>query len=283
MQKLLTDSLKLHKGGSSSKTHFKRTVLAYYRKFGRHTLPWRMTQDPYRILVSEVMLQQTQVDRVVPKYHIFLKQFPSFQKLSNATLGEVLRVWQGLGYNRRAKMLHACAEDVMRLYEGKLPKNQKALMQLPGIGPYTAGAVMTFAWNVPVPLIETNIRTVFIHHFYNEATDVTDEEILQLTEMYLDKKNPREWYWALMDYGSYLKKTVGNQNVRSKHYVQQSTFKGSDRQIRGAILRTLVLREESRLALHKKLPFDPTRIDAQLEKLSTEGMIIKKKRQYTLP
>ena len=269
---------------------FVATVWGYYRKNARHTLPWRNVpagrqgqRNPYRILVSEIMLQQTQVDRVIPKYESFLKRFPTVEKLSNASLGEVLREWQGLGYNRRAKMLHACAEQISRKHKGVFPKTHAELVKLPGVGNYTAGAIMAFAFNAGVPIIETNIRTVVIHHFFSDTTDVTDAEILDVVTRTLDNVNPREWYYALMDYGAYIKKEFGNPNGRSKHYVKQSTFKGSDRQIRGAILKLLSEKRRTRKMFHTALPFDAERIDAQLERLTEEGMIVHIKNTYTLP
>lgn len=258
-------------------------VSEYYAQHGRHNLPWRKTKNPYRILVSEVMLQQTQVDRVIPKYKSFLKRFPTVQDLAKASLGEVIKEWQGLGYNRRAKLLHQCAIEITQKFRGQTPKSHAELMKLPGIGHYTAGAIMAFAYNEPVPIIETNIRTVIIHHFFSDDIDISDKMILRLTERFLNTKNPREWYWAMMDYGAHLKKSVGNLNKRSKHYTKQSTFQGSDRQIRGAILRALTAHEESRLSLHRKLSFEIDRIDAQLERLKEEGMIIKKGQKYQLP
>lgn len=262
---------------------FVKTVWEYYERHGRRSLPWRLTKNPYRILVSEVMLQQTQVDRVIPKYKSFLKRFPTLTKLSEATLGDVLREWQGLGYNRRAKMLHGCAQEVVGAHKGKFPKTHAELMKLPGIGHYTAGAVLAFAYNIPIAIIETNIRTVYIHHFFHDATDISDKEIVQVAERTLDTENPREWYYALMDYGSYLKKSVGNPNSRSKHYVAQTSFKNSDRQIRGAILKFLTEKGMSRKALHAALAFDLQRIDEQLERLNAEKMIVKKGERYLLP
>jgi len=252
---------------------FVQTVQSFYVKEGRHTLPWRKTKNPYRILVSEIMLQQTQVDRVIPKYKAFLQRFPTLTKLREVSLGEVLKVWQGLGYNRRAKMLHACAMEVT-----VLPKTYEALQTLPGIGPYTAGAVMAFAYNVPVPIIETNIRTVYLHHFFKGKKGVSDAEILKKVERTIDTKHPREWYWALMDYGVFLKKKYGNPNVRGKGYTKQSTFKGSDREIRGAILRIL-----SNGGKVSELSFDTNRIEKQLQKLSAEGMVVKAGRGWRLP
>lgn len=223
-----------------SSRKFRSVIYAYYKKEGRHTLPWRKTHTPYRILVSEIMLQQTQVDRVVPKYKKFLKKFPTIAVLADATLGDVLRAWQGLGYNRRAKMLHECARCVMEEHNGRLPKTYDELRALPGVGPYTAGAVMAFAHNKPTVMIETNIRTVYLHHYFQHKKNINDAALIPLIELTLDKKHPREWYAALMDYGAHLKKTVGNASRKSAHHTKQSKFKGSDRQIRGAILRILL-------------------------------------------
>ena len=175
---------------------FVATVYDFYQQHGRHTLPWRETYDPYHVWISEVMLQQTQVERVIPKYQAFLEIFPDIHTLAGASLSAVLIQWQGLGYNRRAKMLHACANEVVSSFSGKFPDTFNALTQLPGIGPYTAGALLAFAYNTPVPIIETNIRTAYIHHFFSEITEVTDAKILQCIEKTLNKENPREWYWA---------------------------------------------------------------------------------------
>lgn len=262
---------------------FARTVWEYYEHNGRHSLPWRKTSNPYRILVSEIMLQQTQVDRVLPKYRAFLTQFPTVTSLAETTLGEVLRAWQGLGYNRRAKMLHTCAQSVVREHAGKFPKTYEALVALPGIGPYTAGAVLAFAFNSATPIIETNIRSVMIHHFFHDDTDVPDREIMQVVARTLETDRVREWYYALMDYGVYIKKEFGNPNSKSKHYTKQSTFKGSDREIRGAILRLLGKGSKTRKALLTELPFEDVRIDAQVENLLREGLIEQASKKYQLP
>lgn len=268
---------------SQKEKEFVRTVWAYYRSHERRSFPWRHTQNPYHILVSEIMLQQTQIDRVLPKYTLFLKQFPTLKKLSSTSLGDVLRIWQGLGYNRRAKMLYVCAQKIVHNHAGIFPKTHTELMTLPGVGQYTAGAIMAFAYNVGVPIIETNIRTVIIHHFFNDVHDIHDRECIRYIEHTLDSENPREWYWALMDYGTFLKRTIGNQNQRSTHYTKQSSFKNSDRHIRGAILKQLVVQKMSRSSFHKNLPFTPERIDVQLERLFEEGMVIKRGQVYALP
>lgn len=263
---------------------FVKLVWAYYKKEGR-SLPWRNTRDPYRILVSEVMLQQTQVDRVVPKYREFLKEFATVRALARAPLSSVLKTWSGLGYNRRAKMLHQCAKVIVNEYGGRFPKDPKKLESLPGIGPYTAGAVMAFSYNEPVVMIETNIRTVYLHHFFKDKEDVSDKKILEVVERTLDRKNPREWYYALMDYGAHLKKEHPNPNRRSKHYTKQSKFKGSDREIRGAILKVLTSGFKNKgvsEAVLRQLPFDSRRITDQLDILASEGFIAKKRTRWHL-
>lgn len=264
---------------------FTDTVWQHYRSAGRHTLPWRQTKHPYHILVSEVMLQQTQAARVIPKYKAFLKEFPSTKALAHAPLKDVLTLWQGLGYNRRAKSLQQAAQYVTEACRGRWPNTYEGLLALPGVGPYTAGAVLAFAYNEAVPLIETNVRTVYLHHYFKDKTDVSDADILALVEETLTTDNPREWYYALMDYGAHLKQTIGNQNSRSKAHVVQSPFQGSDRQIRGAIVRLLTDHQRlTRARLHSLLTqLDELRIDVQLERLLEEGMVEKVGASYQLP
>lgn len=220
------------------KRAFQALVKNYYERQGRD-FPWRHQLRPYRVLVSEFMLQQTQTDRVVPKFLAFCKRFPSFRSLSQARTAEVLVLWQGLGYNRRAIALHRAAQQVVSEYAGRLPCEVTRLELLPGVGPYTARAVLTFAFNQPQVVIETNIRTVFLHHFFDGKTEVHDSSLLPLIEMTLDAHCPREWYWALMDYGAALKRTFPGVGRNSRHYVRQSRFEGSRRQVRGAIIRGL--------------------------------------------
>ncbi len=265
---------------------FIQTVWDFYDTRGRHTLPWRRQITPYRILVSEVMLQQTQVERVEPKYREFMRHFPSWKRLAHASLAEVLIAWQGLGYNRRAKMLHMCAQQISASSERAPLSTFRSLIQLPGVGPYTAGAVLVFAFNQPQVLIETNIRTVFLHHFFKKEHDVHDDQIVRYIERTLDRTNPREWYWALMDYGSYVKKKHGSLNHKSTHYTPQKPFRGSDRQIRGAILRVLSQCKGTRTHTHlltSLTEFEERRIDEQLEKLCEEGLLQKAKQSYRLP
>jgi A/G-specific adenine glycosylase len=218
---------------------FRETVYGYYREQGRR-LPWRETRDPYAILVSEIMLQQTQVDRVREKYRSFLASFPSVAALAGADLTQVLEAWQGLGYNRRAVALRLCAQAVVERFGGRFPGGIDELQSLPGIGPYTARAVAAFAFGIPSAFIETNIRSVFILHFFPGAEAVKDSEILPLVELALDREAPREWYYALMDYGSMLKRTRVNPSRQSAHHTRQSPFKGSNREQRSLLLRSIL-------------------------------------------
>ncbi len=268
---------------------FRSTVLSYFEKHGRF-FPWRLTTEPYEILVSEVMLQQTQTDRVSGYYFRFLEKFPDIEALANAPLREVLRVWQGLGYNRRALFLKRCAEEVASHNGGDLPNTVEGLLALPGVGPYTARAVLTFAFNQPHVFIETNIRAVYLHHFFLHRDKVNDREILPLVEETLDREDPRRWYYALMDYGSYLKSVFSNPSRRSAHHSRQTRFLGSLRQVRGSILRVLAkgacrLRD-LRMAVANDLgdeTFENSRFDRALSDLCEEGLVTKKAGRFSIP
>jgi len=214
---------------------FRRRVYEHYRAH-RRDFPWRRTHDPYRILVSEIMLQQTRAGHVVAFYIRFIKRFPTVASLARARSGDVIKVWQGLGYNRRALNLHRAAQRIVTAHGGKVPADITELYSFPGVGKYTAAAVLAFAFNEPVVFVETNIRTVYLHSFLKNKKKVSDKMILPLVEQTVDRKNPREWYQALMDYGAMLKNKVGNENVRSRHYAKQSRFEGSLRQVRGKLL-----------------------------------------------
>jgi len=265
---------------------FAVTVWKYYRQHGRHGLPWRCPPepigdfDPYKILVSEVMLQQTQVLRVIPKYEAFLKQFPTVQLLAEAPLSAVLRTWNGLGYNRRAKFLHQAAQRIVIEHSGKLPMSTHELVKLPGIGSNTAGAVLAYAFNIPAVFLETNIRTVYIHHFFPDQTDIPDKEILRVAQVHLDSQYPRQWYWALMDYGAHLKRTVGNLNRSSQSYAKQSKFEGSKRQLRGKALQLLGERSYDEAELQDILADD--RAASVVGDLLCEGLIQKQAGQLVL-
>lgn len=255
---------------------FRALVWKYYRAHGRHTLPWRKTKNPYRILVSEVMLQQTQVPRVVEKYKEFLKEFPAVRTLAEASLADVLKVWSGLGYNRRAKYLHDAAKEIVGTHKSNF---RKALEHpLPGVGPYTKAAVKAFAFNESAVLLETNVRAAFIHHFFPNTQQVDDLQIIMYAEKVAKNQDPREWHWALMDYGVHIKKLHKNPARRSSSYVRQSKFEGSLRQVRGAILREL---HTDRFTL-KNLPFEVDKVENALEALERDGLIVKEKGRWQI-
>lgn len=261
---------------------FQEMTYYYYRHHGRH-LPWRRTDNPYHVLVSEIMLQQTQVDRVLNKYGIFIQKFPDFCCLAKARLREVLQIWQGLGYNRRALALKRTAELVVNLFDGRLPANIDDLLSLPGVGKATAAAVVAFGFNQPVVLLETNIRTVFLYFFFKRRQNVPDAELLPLVEKTLDSPNPRVWYYALIDFGVMLKKRYQNPGRKSAHYVRQSQFEGSDRQIRGRIVRVLTQKlgvSESQLAEDCKA--SPQRVRRILRQLEQEHIVRKVGGSYSI-
>lgn len=206
-----------------------------YRDF-----PWRNTEDPYEVLVSEVMLQQTQVNRVLKHWQSFCALFPTVDALAAADTALVLDQWQGLGYNRRALSLKRTAEICSASYGGALPLSFEELLALPGIGQATAAGVFSFAYNKPATYLETNVRTVFIHEFFPDGEEIKDKQLLPLVEATCSEDNPRGWYYALLDYGAFLKKEVLNPSRKSAHHVRQSTFEGSRRQKRAEILRLVL-------------------------------------------
>lgn len=262
---------------------FQKTVYDFYKQ-NRRDLPWRRSVSPYKVLVSEIMLQQTQAPRVIPKFKSFIKKFPSFKALANAQTKDVLLEWQGLGYNRRAINLKRTAEIVSRDFNGKLPQEKEKLVALPGIGPYTAGAIRAFAWNLPNVFIETNIRSVYLHHFFNDGScrEIDDKKILPIVEKTLDTKNPREWYSALMDYGTHLKATLPNPSRRSKHHAKQSTFKGSNRELRSHILKAILEKPQTLVMLTKTLEKPKEAIKKNLESMQKEGLLKKSGSRYTV-
>lgn len=277
---------------------FRREVWKYYKQHGRHSLPWRKTRDAYKILVSEVMLQQTQVSRVLEKYREFLKAFPSVKVLARAKLSDVLKIWSGLGYNRRGKYLHDAAKAIVTAHNGNL---KKALEQpLSGVGPYTRAAVRVFAYNEPHTMIETNIRAVYIHHFarllckpglHRQDMKFSDTQLLPLIEKGAEGQDPREWHWALMDYGVHIKQLHKNPARRSAQYVRQSSFKGSLRQIRGAILRALHQGPQSESVLLKMARLNlamgdtliyQSKFKEALDGLMQDGLVVKAKGKWKI-
>ena len=261
---------------------FQEIVWEYYR-LNKRDMPWRDNTEPYYILVSEIMLQQTQVDRVKPKFEMFINAFPDVSSLANAKLSEVLKLWIGLGYNRRAKFLWQAAQKIEHDFDGSIPKSLEELVSLPGIGQNTAGAILAYSYNQPVIFIETNIRTVYFHHFFaNSIETVSDGELRELVEITLDTENPREWYWALMDYGAHLKKLHGGRLSQSKHYKKQSALKGSLREMRGRVLKALIDGKLTKKQLIKEVMADE-RFALAMESLQKEELVKKDKDRYLLP
>lgn len=262
--------------------HFRGLIYRHYQSHKRE-MPWRRTRDPYHILVSEIMLQQTQVERVLGKYGEFLERFPDLATLARVPWPEVLAVWQGLGYNRRALALKRLAQAVMAAWGGHLPDNEEDLRTLPGIGPATAGALLAFAFEQPVAFIETNIRRVFLHFFFAQQQGVKDREILPLVEETLDRERVRAWYYALMDYGAALKKLGPNPNRRSAHYARQSPFYGSNREVRSLILKTLLTESVDSLEeLARNIGRPKARTRTALEQLLAEGFVWREGEQLRL-
>lgn len=262
---------------------FQETIYRHTAEYGRD-FPWRKTTSPYRIWVSEMMLQQTQTDRVVRYYTKFIRRYPSVKKLAAASLGEVIKQWQGLGYNRRAKFLHQAARIIVEEYHGRLPRIVSQLEQLPGIGPYTARAIAAFAYDQPTVFIETNIRSVYIHEFFELSEAVSDAELLPLIEQTIDREKSGVWYQALMDYGAWLKKEHTNPSRKSSHYTKQTQFKGSDREVRGAIIRLLAdTTSVEHELLFQLLKFPRSKIKKNLTALIEEGFVDNNVAGYRLP
>ncbi|HUO50207.1 MAG TPA: A/G-specific adenine glycosylase [Candidatus Paceibacterota bacterium] len=228
------------------------------------------------------MLQQTQVPRVLEKYKEFLKRFPNIRALAKAPLSDVLKVWSGLGYNRRGKYLHDTAKAIVQKHKGIVPKDVHELRALPGMGPYTASAVRVFAYNLPDILLETNVRAVFIHHFFRNKENVRDSDLIPIATLASQGVDPRTWHWALMDFGVYIKKLHKNPTRHSAHYVVQTKFHGSLRQIRGAILKVLTEGAHGDLAISKKLDFDDFYVRKALADLKKDGLITSEKGSWRI-
>lgn len=268
----------------STVEEFQSMILEFYRQEGR-AFPWRETYDPYEILVSELMLQQTQTERVVPKYRSWLQEFPTAADLAAAPFPQVLAAWSGLGYNRRAGYLQSACRQVVQELGGVFPSTAKELQRLKGVGAYTAGAVAAFAFNRPEVFIETNIRSVYLFFFYPDQEKVSDAQLMPLIQATVYHQDPRRWYYALMDYGAALKKSTANPNRQSLHYSRQSRFEGSLRQARGAIVRQLSLggnRPQALEDLAAGAGIDLYRMQGAAESLVSEGMIMQRGNLYCI-
>jgi A/G-specific adenine glycosylase len=245
-------------------------------------MPWRARRTPYRIFVSEIMLQQTGIARVEAKYEPFLRSFPSFAALARASVEDVLAAWKGLGYNRRALALRQSALIVSTTRGGRLPRTVDEMVQLPGVGKATAAAILVYAFDMPIAFVETNVRRVILHFHFPDQEDVPDSRILPVVEQTMDRENPREWFYALMDYGTMLAKTQGNANRRSRHYTRQSRFEGSLRQMRGMVLEAMLkLRSATARQVAESVGSDDDRLPEALTQLVAEGFLELRDRVYS--
>ena len=261
---------------------FQSAVWAFYKK-NRREFAWRNTHNPYLIVVSEIMLQQTQTSRVIEKYENFLQQFSSFEALANASVAAVLTAWVGLGYNRRALALQGIAQKVINEHAGILPNDPLILETFKGLGPATAASIVAFAYNKPTVFIETNIRAVYLHAFFGHEQElVADKQLLPLVSVTVDRESAREWYYALMDCGVELKKLYKNPSRKSKHHAKQSKFEGSDRQIRGAVVRLLTQQQVADFKELHALGYEETRLIKVLQDLCKEGFILQVTGGYTI-
>jgi A/G-specific adenine glycosylase len=274
------------KVSQKKKEEFVEEVFSFYKK-NKRDLPWRPKRGrlitPHQILVSEFMLQQTSVPRVIQKYYEFLEKFPRLEDLAKAKNSDVLSVWVGLGYNRRALHLKKTAEILVSSYGGVIPKNREELKALPGVGDYMSGSLCAFVHNMRVSLIETNVRTVYMYHFFQGKEGVHDKEIFSLLEETMPLKDSREWYYALMDYGTYLKKEKKIKNSQSIHYVKQSTFAGSRRFVRGGIVKHLTQKPLSVNDITLLFPkYEKEVLVSVCEDLKREGIIKEKNKTIFL-
>jgi len=248
------------------------------------TMPWRGLDDPYAVLVSEVMLQQTQVARVMDRWPEWMTAFPTLDALAAAPLPAVLELWQGLGYNRRALALKKTAELATEHFGGTLPADEAQLRTFPGIGPTTAAALLDYAFRVPAPFIETNVRAVYLHHFFADADDVPDSALAPLVAATWDRDDPRGWGYALMDYGVHLKRTLPNPSRRSRHHTRQSPFEGSKRQKRASLLRAVLASPgEPVEAYAEAVGIDASQTAGLLEELAAEGFLASEGDVWTVP
>jgi len=260
---------------------FKNLVFLNYQQQGRK-FPWHFA-DPWGVMVSEFMLQQTRAERVIPYWENWLKLWPLPKALTDASMETALRAWSGLGYNRRCRYLKESAAIIVNENDGKVPETPRALLLLPGIGPYMSSAIACFAYNYPTVFIETNIRSAVIHNFFPDRNDVRDSEIIPILEAALDRDDPRTWHYALMDYGAFLKSTTVNPSRRSAHYTRQSPFNGSFRQARGKVIKALIsIGQCGAEELKRASGLEEKRLYEVLEKLKEESFVAEDGGEYRI-
>ena len=261
---------------------FQKIIYSYFKQYGRD-FNFRKEINPYNVVISEMMLQQTQANRVVEKFQQFIQEFPDFHSLATASLIDVLKIWQGLGYNRRAVALKKIAEKVVNEFDGILPADIEILKSFPQIGQNTASSIVAFAFNMPTFFIEVNIRRVYIYFFFPGKSAIQDNDIMPLVRKTLDRSKVRKWYYALMDYGVMLKRTHPELNKKSAHYRKQSKFKGSNREIRGKILKLLIENENlTKPEILRELEINSKKLNEILNLLIKEGFIKQENNQFSI-
>lgn len=260
-----------------------RHMIFRWWKDNRRDLPWRHTRDPYKILVSEVMLQQTQVSRVLPKYEEFLRTFPTVSSLAAASPAAVLTVWRGMGYNRRALYLKKTAEAIVSVYKGKFPDSQPELIKLPGLGLYTARAIMVFAFEKNVAMVDTNIRQIITHYLFNGLPQ-SEKVIHEAADMLVPIGRAWEWHQALMDYGALA---LTEEKKKMNLIKKQKPFKDSDRYYRGRVVDLLRLgRVRERIlmaAFMKQYSKESYFFGRIIDGLAKDGLIERKQGYLALP
>ncbi len=272
---LISDFHKLYKlqGPTNEVIKVFQDIIYSFYNHKKRNFPFRENITPYKVVVSEIMLQQTQTNRVAEKFIEFIDKFPDFKSLAQASVEELLSMWQGLGYNRRAIALKKIAERIISEFNGNVPKDMDSLTSLPQIGHNTASSILSFAYNIPTYFIETNIRRVYIYFFFPGKIEIDDKEIMELVKDSVDKDNPRDWYYALMDFGTMLKKTHPELNKKSAHYRKQSKFVGSTRQVRGKVLKLLLKKPFSKREIIDKINYEEKKVIEILDALKKEGFI----------
>jgi len=267
---------------------FQRFIFSWW-KTNRRDLPWRRTNDPYKILVSEVMLQQTQVLRVLPKYREFIERYPTVYDLAKASPGDVLRIWKGMGYNRRALYLYKTAQEVVRIYHGIFPKDEESLTKLPGLGIYTARAIMVSAYRQNVAMVDTNIRQIITHFFFRDKPQ-KPAVIQAAADQLVPVGKSWEWHQALMDFGSSKLKKIHppmRRIGRTAEKKKSIPFKESNRFYRGRIidiLRQDKIGEDQLITnLIKKYGKPRQFLQSIIGSLIKDGLVVKKGKSLYLP
>jgi len=258
---------------------FQEKILAWY-SLNKRDLPWRKTRDPYSILVSEIMLQQTQVERVIPKFTGWMSAFPDVSSLAKASQRDVLALWSGLGYNRRAMYLHKTAQVIVDEYQGVFPRELQTLQKLPGIGTYTSAAVLCFAYNNQIPVLDTNIKKVITHEFFS-GNMPSEEMLFDVAQKILPVGKAYDWNQALMDYSRIILKD------KKIPIPKQSRFLSSDRYYRGQVVKLLLKIEKISFSglwdfFQDMNPVEKERLHTILEKMHKEQLIFYDKKKITL-